>query len=207
LNQLNIRDNWPLVTPLILLASAIFIIRSDLCLPKYWPQPGETINYDVLQAAHDPNHSNIGKVFLFIFLNIVAITTVIIGRRKIVVIPSLVTFDLFVGFVLFATIFCGGTTVEATERVEFNNHTYQLSLETSDGSDFVIAYYMVYQCDLSGVQCAFIKQVYAFPALVSNETLPKSNFMMDADKRALYVLVQISEPPFNRDNPKVLIAS
>src|SRR5687767_12455844 len=99
-SRLRIRDNWPLLFLIVLVLYAKYA-PLNLCLPSYNQQTDTIIDYNALLNEHDAQHSNTITHFIFFALNAIAVGLIFRTKRKLILILSLVIFDLYMGFILF----------------------------------------------------------------------------------------------------------
>lgn len=111
-----------------------------------------------------------------------------IGKDKTAKLLAIVSIPLFGLFVCFAGLELFVTsTFSHRKSIHFGDHTYQLAISTKvdDGWDYTVIYYILYQCDNSGLFCD--REFVEWDSTGGELVMRRTDFAIDPNENALYI--------------------
>ncbi len=177
-----LRKVLPLFSPVVFIVLNHYLWRSADCNSSYIFRVEEVVDYSQLLAEHTPR--DIHAIFS-LFLLICFLTIGLAWWDKRFRIPTIMLLMLIVPIVCLGLIFAcrNPTAIRHVQNVSFNGAVYQLAEETTDYGDYILASYLIYECDPTGKKCV-PKGWSSYPD--GDYYRPEAGLLMDGAGKLLY---------------------
>lgn len=196
IKRLHLRENWPLWVATAGLVPIFSYLLYSQKIPKYGEFSTSPVIYISLVLAN--------SLYVLLFLTQVSIVILLVVGlwtlkqrtiKRIVILCVFIPFPFLACMAVFS-LFFDGANFTHKQSLKFNEQVYHLGEVTEDIFDIPSAYFVVYECERTGILCSPIYQDGGFLTESYRYEEIYSNFGLIADPANSRLYLQLGEKRF-----------